>query len=75
MAGEPLPDVRILALCPGDRVLLGSDGLTGAVGAEELSAILRQESTPDGTCRRLIATANANGGDDNVTALVLTVAG
>jgi protein phosphatase len=73
MWGEPLADVNVLDLRPGDRLLLCSDGLTGMLTDEELEQVLARESTPAEACLRLVDAANAAGGKDNITALVLAV--
>jgi protein phosphatase len=74
MWGEPLADVRPLELCPDDRLLLCSDGLTGMLSDADILTIMRQSHAPQDACRRLVAAANAAGGDDNITALVIAVA-
>lgn len=56
---------------PGDRVLLCSDGLVVATSDEQIEQILAETSDVAHLCARLIATANAAGGSDNVTALVV----
>ena len=75
MPGEPQADVRWLDLRPGDQLLLCSDGLTGDVKDAELEALLSRGLPPDAVCRLLIDTANAAGGHDNITALVIQVGG
>ena len=55
-----------------DRLLLCTDGLTNMVPVEEMEKLLAQGTfydLPD----RLIEAANANGGSDNITALLLAV--
>ncbi len=56
----------------GDRYLLCSDGLWGVVPGSELGTALASGTIQD-AARRLVDLANAHGGPDNVTALVLDV--
>jgi protein phosphatase len=62
-----------LELHDGDQVLLCSDGLTEAVDDDQIADLL--SSTPDGTaaCQALIDAANAAGGPDNITVVLLRV--
>jgi len=63
-------DVHKVRLEPGDLLLLCSDGLSEMLPAEEITAVLRAESSPDGACQRLVAAANERGGKDNVTVVI-----
>lgn len=56
----------------GDVFLLCSDGLHGAMTDEEISHILADANSAnlEQCCKDLIALANANGGRDNITALL-----
>ncbi|MCU1318601.1 MAG: protein serine/threonine phosphatase [Edaphobacter sp.] len=62
---------------PGDLYLLASDGLTRELSDESIDEILSQipymatQSSLDATCKALIDAANAHGGSDNITVLVL----
>jgi PPM family protein phosphatase len=64
---------------PGDLYLLASDGLTHEVGDEEISAVLAEIPTPQTkagltkACEALITAANRNGGNDNITVLLVAV--
>ena len=67
------PDVFHQQLQPGDTLLLCSDGLWEMVRRQDLISILQQEDDPQQICNRLIDAANANGGEDNITAVVVKV--
>ncbi|MHB1298341.1 MAG: Stp1/IreP family PP2C-type Ser/Thr phosphatase [Gemmatimonadaceae bacterium] len=59
----------------GDVFLLASDGLTGMVDDRRLQALLLARSGPGRIVDSLIAEANGRGGLDNITAIVIQVAG
>lgn len=65
-----LVELHKLDLEPDDVILLCSDGLTEMVNEEAISVILREEVEVQKACEQLIAQANANGGKDNITAIV-----
>ena len=62
-------DTQCIEVGPGDRFLLCSDGLHGYVQDEEIPPILVLE--PEVAAARLIDIANARGGRDNITAIVV----
>lgn len=62
-----------LILKTGDRVLLCSDGLSSVVKESALLTLLSAGHPPKDTAQRLIAAANAGGGPDNITAVVVDV--
>lgn len=67
-------DTWVLAVEPGDRFLLCSDGLWEMVrGEEALSAFLQSEPDPAKVVAALIDAANAAGGRDNIGAVVVDV--
>jgi serine/threonine protein phosphatase PrpC len=72
-SGDPEVDVAPLALDEGDLLLLCSDGLFGVVPDERLAEALSARADLQGICDDLIALANAAGGPDNITVLVLRV--
>ena len=55
----------------GDRVLLCRDGLSNEVGLEEMAALLGEVPDPEEAAHRLVELANANGGADNITVVVV----
>jgi protein phosphatase len=64
-------DVATADLAAGDRLLLCSDGLHGQVDDAVIAAVLRDELDPGLAADRLVGLANAAGGDDNVTVIVI----
>lgn len=68
------PDLRSESLIPGDRFLLCTDGLSGVIEGDELAALLGSGS-PDDCCRALVDEAYRRGSNDNITAVVIEVAG
>ena len=66
-------DVLREQLTKGDRILLASDGLTSMVAADQIAGVLRREGDPQAAADRLVEMANAAGGEDNVTVLVVDV--
>ena len=54
-----------------DLYLLCSDGLSGMVSDEDICSAVLENPRPDLACRRLVKMANENGGEDNVTAVVI----
>jgi len=57
---------------PGDVFLLCSDGLNSMLSDEEIRGILaRHRGDPEKACRVLVDAANEQGGEDNVTVIVL----
>ena len=67
------PDVFHEVLQNGDTLLLCSDGLWEMVRHDDLLKILSEKSSPQKICDTLIDMANANGGEDNITAVVVQV--
>ncbi|HAR44347.1 MAG TPA: Stp1/IreP family PP2C-type Ser/Thr phosphatase [Bdellovibrionales bacterium] len=76
---EPAIDVEVyeLEVKPGDALLLCSDGLSGLVTDEVILQIVHksaiEDNDPKQAVEELIRRANENGGDDNVTAVIVKV--
>jgi serine/threonine protein phosphatase PrpC len=66
-------DLFVETLRDGDRVLLCSDGLHGYVEEEAIFQELLTQTDPDKAVQNLVDMANANGGPDNITAVVVDV--
>jgi PPM family protein phosphatase len=67
-------DTLIVDLFPGDLFLLCSDGLHGYLDDEEILPMV-QGATPSDLPQRFVDLANERGGKDNITAVVVRVAG
>ena len=58
-----------------DVVILCSDGLWGEVGEPAIKEVLTIAETPLAAATQLIDLANASGGPDNITAIIIQVSG
>lgn len=65
------PDTLDFTLAPGDRFLLCSDGLWDDLDPQLIARSLADATDPKDCCDALIAHANAAGGADNSTAVVI----
>lgn len=68
---DVLVDTGSFGLLPGDRVLLCTDGLTNMVADEEIAATLRQGGDVAALLAGMVEKANAAGGLDNITAILV----
>jgi protein phosphatase len=66
-------DVIHETLQPGDMLLLCCDGLWEMVRPQPMLNVFQQEHDPQKICNTLIDLANDNGGEDNITAVVVQV--
>jgi protein phosphatase len=70
-AGMPV-DIVEVKIQPGDRLILCSDGIHGVLSDDEIRLIAGASSQmPDDACRAAIAAANARGGPDNATTVIV----
>ena len=69
------PDFTQQPLARGDTLVLCSDGLTTHLRATDIARILAASLDPDDACDQLIAAANAEGGHDNITVVVVQFGG
>lgn len=72
-AGSLEVDTYLQPLPVGSCLLLCSDGLWGMVSDKEIADILTYAPTPHRALEQLVATANRNGGEDNITAVLVVV--
>lgn len=57
----------------GDRLVLCSDGLVDEVPDTDIARVLTEHTDPQETAEVLVMVANANGGRDNTTVIVLDI--
>lgn len=57
-------------LCPGDLILMCSDGLSNMLDEEEMASILSDRASLKNKVRRLVDRANEMGGYDNIAVLL-----
>ncbi|HEX6595937.1 MAG TPA: Stp1/IreP family PP2C-type Ser/Thr phosphatase [Acidimicrobiales bacterium] len=73
MEAEVQVDAWTLTPYAGDRIVLCSDGLTNEVTTDKIASVLRHLSDPQEAARELVRQARANGGNDNITVVVVDV--
>ncbi|WP_336651851.1 MULTISPECIES: PP2C family protein-serine/threonine phosphatase [unclassified Leucobacter] len=69
----PIPDYTSLALIPGQRLLICSDGLTKELTDIGIQHYLASQPTAEDAARTLVHQALDNAGRDNVTVIVIDV--
>ena len=69
----PVPDITKLALIPGQRLLLCSDGLTKELTDSGLQHFLGEAESAEDAARQLVQSALDNAGRDNITVVVIDV--
>ena len=70
--GEPFePDVSTVPMPRSGYVLVCSDGLWGIVPDAEMFDLISAAASPHLACQNLIQAANAAGGPDNITAILI----
>ncbi|HEX9700111.1 MAG TPA: protein phosphatase 2C domain-containing protein [Acidobacteriota bacterium] len=73
MGVEPEPEVDVLSgdLQDGDVFILGSDGLTGAIGVDMVMAAVAGAADAAAASKDLVELARERDGSDNITAVVV----
>ncbi len=66
-------DTDMLPVGPGDRIIICCDGLWELVRDEGIEDVMLQEADPQMACDILVRRANAVGGDDNISVIVVQV--
>jgi serine/threonine protein phosphatase PrpC len=68
-------DLTYVDLRMDDVLLICSDGLSGMVRSEDIRGVLVEQEEPGDASSKLIAAANAAGGHDNVTVVIVRFSG
>jgi len=68
-----LPELQHCDIVTNDCIILCSDGLSNMLSDKEISSIIRGNIStgPQSVCGALVDKANANGGDDNISVIVI----
>jgi serine/threonine protein phosphatase PrpC len=69
VTGDVVPEVKMHALQPWDRILVCSDGLTEMLPDREIERIMKNRSSL--VADELVSQANAAGGKDNISVVVI----
>lgn len=72
---RPAPDLYFGECASGDVFLLATDGLTDMLREDEIAGILRAHGGREAAADALVGTANDAGGHDNITLLLVEIAG
>ncbi|MEA3075379.1 MAG: family protein phosphatase, partial [Actinomycetota bacterium] len=67
------PDLQNLIPYTGDRLLVCSDGLYNEVGDGDVAKVLRTIADPTEAAQHLVDMANAHGGGDNISVVIVDV--
>lgn len=71
---EPFePDIFTAPVPKGEHLLICSDGLWGLVPQEKIIDLVKNSPTPQDACQKLIDAANAAGGPDNISAILVVL--
>lgn len=68
-----LPELDVVPVKPGDVYLMCSDGLSDYVSDAEIASLIKQKRTPKTASAALVEAAKKNGGNDNITVVMVKV--
>lgn len=69
------PETTELTLRRGDRLLLCTDGLSSVLPADTIGGVLSDHDDLQAACDAFVRLANASGGPDNITAVIVQIDG
>jgi protein phosphatase len=67
------PDLYEMRVHEGDRLMLCSDGMSGMLSATTIQQLLTENPDPQQAADALVDAANAAGGHDNITVIVVNI--
>jgi serine/threonine protein phosphatase PrpC len=74
--GEPFDaDINSIQIPESGYLLLCSDGLWSVVNESELQRLVKESGSPEEACQRMVDAANAAGGPDNISAILIHLPG
>jgi PPM family protein phosphatase len=75
LGDKPYVEVEstLIQVFPHDRLLLCSDGLSSQIEDERIQKIVLNASSPQAACDQLVEAANATGGDDNISIVLIEI--
>jgi protein phosphatase len=74
--GEPFDaDINSIQMPGSGYLLLCSDGLWSVVNESELQRLVKESNSPEEACQRMVEAANAAGGPDNISAILIRLPG
>ena len=74
--GEPFDaDINSIQMPESGYLLLCSDGLWSVVNESELQRLVKESSSPEEACQLMVDAANAAGGPDNISAILIRLPG
>lgn len=73
--GDTAVDFWLLAAAPDERLLLCSDGLLGELSHDQITSVLQRRDLASDAAEALLAEAVAGGAADNVSVVVVDLAG
>lgn len=72
-AERVIPAVSMVRVELGDCFLLATDGVSKQLSNPEMLALLLASSSPEHACHQLVSAANAAGGTDNATCVIVEI--
>lgn len=70
-SGKTRDETHLLAVCPGHRFLLCSDGVSGVLEDEDLAKLVAEIDDPQDAAQAIVEAAEAHGSRDNMTCIVV----